>query len=71
MLLLRLCYYWVWERVWGCRTCGHRAKCSNRCEGTSTKSKAPRVPDKCWKVVRDSSECNAWPGRGGRGGEGG
>ena len=40
---------------------GSRAHLSATCDGSSTTSKGPRVPERCWNSVRDSKECKAWP----------
>ena len=40
---------------------GSHAKYSKTCEGTSTRSAAHRVPDRCWYSVRDNTLCMACP----------
>ena len=40
---------------------GSHAKYSKRCEGTSTRSAAHRVPDACWYFVSDNALCIACP----------
>ena len=37
------------------------AKYSKTCEGTSTRSAAHRVPERCWYSVRDKTLCMACP----------